>query len=95
MDRDLLVTTDTEGSDGVTGLACNENWLTFLLSNLMMIDYLRHTVDGGLTGQLLKHLGGTSESVTRFTDGDVQNKLLNLELPHGVAGLFGGHCCGC
>lgn len=30
MDRNLFVTTDTEGSDGVTGLACNENWLIFL-----------------------------------------------------------------
>lgn len=40
VDRDLLVTTDTEGTDGVTGLG----------------------VDRGLTGQLLKHLGGTGES---------------------------------
>lgn len=56
---------------------------------------MRRTVDGGLTRQLLKHLGGTGESVTRFTDGDVQNELLNLKLPHGVAGLLGGHFCGC
>lgn len=55
---------------------------------------LRRTVDGSLTRKLLEHLGGTGESVTRFTNGDVQNEFLNLELPHGVAGLFGGHCCG-
>jgi len=73
VDSNLFVTTDTKGSDGVTGLA----------------------VDGGLTRQLLKHLGGTSESVTRFTDGDVQNELLNLQLPHGVVDLLGCHCCGC
>jgi hypothetical protein len=72
VDSNLFVTTDTEGTDGVTGLA----------------------VDGSLTRQLLEHLGGTSKSVTRFTDGDVQNKLLNLELPHGVVCLLGRHCCG-
>lgn len=27
--------------------------------------------DGSLTGELLKDLGGTGKSVTRFTDGDV------------------------
>ena len=55
---DLLVTSDTETSEGVTGLAG----------------------DGGLTGKLLKHLGGTGESVTRFTDGDVDDELVDLEL---------------
>lgn len=30
-------------------------------------------VNGGLTGKLLEHLGGTSEPITRFTDGDVEN----------------------
>ena len=54
----------------------------------------KRTVDGSLTRQLLKHLGGTSEPVTGFTDGDVQNELLNLELPHGVVGLLGRHGCG-
>lgn len=39
---DLLVTTDTETTEGVAGLAG----------------------DGGLTGELLEHLGGTSQSVT-------------------------------
>lgn len=65
VDGNLFVTTDTEGTDGVTGLG----------------------VDGSLTGELLEHLGGTSKSVTRLSNGDVQNELLNAELAHGVGGL--------
>ncbi len=43
-----------------------------------------------MTGQLLQHLGGTGKSVTRLSDGDVENELLDLQLPHGVAGLVLG-----
>lgn len=52
------------------------------------------TVDWGLTRQLLEHLGGTGQSVTRLSDGDVEDDLLDLQLPHGVGGLLGGvsHC---
>lgn len=64
---DLLVTANTESTDGVAGLG----------------------VDGSLTGQLLEHLGGTSESVTRLADRDVKNELLDAELAHGVGGLVG------
>lgn len=59
-----------------------------------ILPWAKRTVDRSLTRQLLEHLGGTGESVTRFTDGDVQNELLNLELPHGVVCLLGRHCCG-
>jgi len=45
---------------------------------------LRHTVDGCLTAQLLEHLCGTSKSVTRLADGDVEDELLDFQLPHGV-----------
>ena len=44
-------------------------------------------VDGSLTGKLLEHLGGTSETITRLADGDVEDELLDAELPHGVGGL--------
>ena len=54
----------------------------------------QRTVDGGLTRKLLEHLGGTGKSVTRLADGNVQNELLNLELPHGVGSFLGGHGCG-
>lgn len=47
-------------------------------------------VHGGLTGKLLEHFGGTGKSVTGFSDTDVEDELLNLELPHGV----GGFCFG-
>ena len=46
------------------------------------------TVDGGLTAQLLEHLGGTSKSVTRLADGDVQDELLDAQLTHGVGSLL-------
>lgn len=54
----LLVTADTETTEGVAGLAGN----------------------GGLTGELLEHLGGTSQSVTRLTNRDVDDELVDLEL---------------
>ena len=65
VDGDLFVTADTEGTDGVTGLA----------------------VDGGLTGELLEHLGGTSESITGLSDGDVQDQLRQAKGSAGVLGL--------
>jgi len=67
-DGDLLVTTDTEGTDSVLGLG----------------------VDGGLTGELLEHLGGTGEPVTALTDTDVQAELLNEKLAANILGLVGG-----
>lgn len=46
------------------------------------------TVDGSLTAQLLQDLGGTSQSVTRFTDGNVEDELLDAKLAHGVLGFL-------
>jgi hypothetical protein len=62
VDRDLFVTTDTEGTDSVASLG----------------------VDGSLTSKLFKHLSSTSESVTRFTNANVENKLLEAKLTHRV-----------
>ena len=90
MDGDLFVTADTERADGVTGLAWGKGQMLSGKSR----DGSQRTVDRSLTGELLEHLGGTSESVTRFTDGDVQNELLNPQLLHGVLSLFGRHGCG-
>ena len=49
VDGDLLVPSDAERSDGVSGLGR----------------------DGGLTGELLEHLGGSGQPVSGFTNGDV------------------------
>lgn len=49
---------------------------------------MTRTVDRSLTRQLLEHLGGTGQSVTRLADGDVEDELLDAELPHGVLGLL-------
>lgn len=43
-----------------------------------------------MTGQLLKHLGGTGKSVTRLANADVEDELLDAELPHGVLSLLFG-----
>ena len=86
VDSDLLVTTDTECTDSVAGLAYEEN-VVLKLRFLLLISCapeLRRTVDGCLTAQLLEHLCGTGKSVTRLADGDVEDELLNLQLPHGV-----------
>lgn len=84
VDSDLFVTTDTEGSDGVSGLAwmglevvC-ERW-----------KFRMRTVDWSLTTQLFEHLCGTGEPITRLADRDVQDEFLDAQLPHGVAGLVG------
>lgn len=91
VDGDLFVTSDTEGSDGVTGLALRDSVRWNCIA--MFENRSKLTVDGGLTRKLLQHLGGTGKSVTRLSDGDVQNELLNLQLPHGVVCLFGSHGC--
>jgi len=48
------------------------------------------TVDRSLTTQLFQHLRSTGKSVTRFSDRDVEDELLNAELLHGVAALLPG-----
>lgn len=89
VDGDLFVTTDTEGTDGVTGLAYSH---TKIISaggpfSIKIFDRGILTVDRSLTTQLLKNLGGTSESVTRLADTDVQHQLLDAQLAHGVGAL--------
>jgi hypothetical protein len=44
-------------------------------------------VDGGLTAELFEHLGRTSETITRLANRDIEDELLDAELPHGVGGL--------
>jgi len=83
---DLLVTTDTEGSDGVTSLA----WKTELEVCRDVLEQIMRTVDGSLTAQLFQHLRSTGQSVTRFSDRDVEDELLDAELLHGVAALLSG-----
>lgn len=48
------------------------------------------TVDWGLTTQLLQHLCGTSKSITRLSDRDVENQLLDAKLLHWVLFLLVG-----
>ena len=48
---------------------------------------IRRTVNGCLTAQLLEHFGSSCKSISRFTDGDVENEFLDSQFPHGVLGL--------
>ena len=41
--------------------------------------------DRVLATELLQHLGGSGETITALTDGDVEDELLDLDLPHWVA----------
>lgn len=41
-------------------------------------------VDGGLTGKLLEHLGGSGKSITGLTNTNVEGELLDSQLSHGV-----------
>lgn len=47
-------------------------------------------VDGSLTGQLLKHLGRTGQTITRLANGDIEDELLDAELPHGIGSFAFG-----
>lgn len=86
VDGNLFVTADTEGTDGVAGLAC---WARALeIPTTGGESRSGRTVDGGLTGQLLEHLGGTGQSVTRLADRDVEDELLDAKLAHGVLCLL-------
>lgn len=58
-----------------------------VLSSRHGFEVVRRTVNWSLTAQLLEHLGGTSKSVTRLADGDVQDELLDAQFTHGVGGL--------
>jgi len=96
VDGDLLVTADTEGTDGVAGLACETSMSALcpfiLLSPLSSLastyrGFERRTVDWRLTAQLLEHLGGSRQSVTGLAHGDVQDQLLDAQLAHWIAAL--------
>jgi len=47
------------------------------------------TVDRSLTTKLFQHLCGTSKSISRLSDGNVQDDLLNAQLLHRIAFLSG------
>ena len=44
----------------------------------------RVTVDRCLARQLFKDFGGTGQSVTRLSDGDVQSEFIDSQFPHRV-----------
>lgn len=41
-------------------------------------------VNGGLTGKLFQNLGSTAQTITAFTNGDVQAQLFDFQISHGV-----------
>lgn len=106
VDSDLLVSTDTESTDGVTSLAC-----ILLRLRVSLEISSQHTVHWSLTRKLLEHFGGTSKSITGLSDGNVKNELrdtteilissntldratISLQLFHRVLCLSLSHCNG-
>ena len=50
--------------------------------------------DGGLSGKLLEHFGGTGQTIATLANADVQTQLADLQVPHGVLQLgLGNHGC--
>src|ERR1700753_3321778 len=81
MNSNLFITTDTECSDSIASLACTRKIIKMVQRQL---SHTTHTVNWCLTAQLFQHFSRTSKSVTRFTDGDVENEFLDAQLLHGV-----------
>jgi hypothetical protein len=79
MHRNLFVSADTERSDCVTCLT---------MSTKSSIDYL--AVYRGLATQLFQHFRRSCQSIARFTHGDVEDKFLDFDIPHGIRPFFVG-----
>jgi hypothetical protein len=45
-------------------------------------------LDGLLVGEVLEHLGGLGELITRLTSAEIENELLNTDFSHLVVELF-------
>ena len=45
--------------------------------------------DGFLLGELLHHAGGARETIAALTNANVDDELVDLDLPHGVVVLLG------
>jgi hypothetical protein len=45
-------------------------------------------VNGLLASKLIQHLSGTGQSITRLTNANVDDKLLDVQLAHGVVQLL-------
>ena len=52
--------------------------------------FVNRTVDWGLTRKLLKNLGGTSQAITRLSNGNVESELGDAQLLHRVLSLCVG-----
>jgi len=69
VNSDLFVTTDSEGTKGVSGLG-----VTRLLSS-----------------KLFQYTGSTGETITRLSYATIKDELVNLNVPHAVLLILGGH----
>ena len=81
MAGNLFVSSDTESSEGCQVTMreiSNSSLLKVILSLLLTVSRLGS--DGRLTSQLLQYLGGSGQPVTRLSNGDVDDELVDLEL---------------
>ena len=80
----LFITSDAKRPDSVTGFG--ENWL--LSSKLFQhLDQIKHGYSAYYYKSIRTHLGCSCQSVTRFTNTDVQAQFANAQFAHRVLGL--------
>ena len=87
MDGDLLITTDTKGTNGISRFA--EHW--FLVSELLK--HLNRVInyEQSLCQSQITHLRSSSKTVSGFTDAAVDNEFVDLQGPHDILALVLSH----
>ena len=81
MNGNLFVSTNAKSSNGIPCFAY-KRW-----SEGTGREGRGLTVDWRLATELLKHFGSSSQSITRFANGNVENEFLDTKLSHGIARL--------
>ncbi len=69
VNSNLLITTNSERTEGVSGLG----------------------EDRLLSSKLFQNTGSTGETITRLSNTAVKDQLVNLDIPHGILLIIGGH----
>jgi hypothetical protein len=76
--------TSTQYRSAITEIQCNNKFPGKFSARNCGVHLRTNGVDGLLLGELLEHTGGTGEPITRLTDANVDDELLNLDLLHHV-----------
>lgn len=103
VNSDLFVSTDTERTHGVASLRVDGLLASELFQHLKF-DKILLGENFTLTSKNILHFATTNlccscQSITRFTDADIQAELADLQVAHNilrfVTACFGRRCGGC